>query len=78
MLELTDESGDEITAVGPLALSSVGERVEITGEWTEHKAYGRQFKARKLKPFLRPIWARLSTILAAGLSVAWARLRRGI
>ena len=38
VLELTDESGDEITAVGPLALSSVGERGEITGERTEHKA----------------------------------------
>ena len=67
VLELTDESGDEITAVGPLALSSVGERVEITGEWTEHKAYGRQFKAREIKTLSPANLGALINYLGSGL-----------
>lgn len=67
VLELTDESGDEITAVGPLALSTVGERVEITGEWTEHKAYGRQFKAREIKTLSPANLGALINYLGSGL-----------
>ncbi len=49
VMELVDGDGDEITAVGPLPLCSVGERVELSGTWTAHKTYGRQFKAEGSK-----------------------------
>lgn len=45
VLELSaEETGDTFTAVGPLALALDGERLELSGEWTEHKEYGKQFK----------------------------------
>ena len=45
VLELSTEDGVDFTAVGPLALAMDGERLELSGEWTEHKEYGKQFKA---------------------------------
>ena len=47
VLELIDESGDEITAVGGMPSAAVGERIELEGEWTEHRAYGVQFKVKE-------------------------------
>lgn len=45
VLELSaEENGDTFTAVGPMALALDGERLELSGEWTEHKEYGKQFK----------------------------------
>ena len=46
VLELVDAAGDEITAVGPLPLANVGERIEVSGAWTEHPTYGRQLRAQ--------------------------------
>ena len=44
VLELAD--GDEyITAVGIMPMISVGDCVELTGNYTEHRSYGRQFAA---------------------------------
>ena len=45
VLELVDDQGDEITAVGPMLAAAVGERIEVTGDWNEHRSYGMQFKA---------------------------------
>lgn len=45
VLELIDDDGGEITAVGPLAAAAVGEGIKVTGEWSEHRSYGMQFKA---------------------------------
>lgn len=45
VLELSGEDSEEFTAVGPLALVLDGERLELTGEWTVHHEYGKQFKA---------------------------------
>ena len=42
---LTVRSGrNELTVVGTLPELSPGEQAVFTGEWTEHKSYGRQFK----------------------------------
>ena len=45
VLELSD-GGDFITAVGSMPLASVGDRVALTGVFTEHRSYGRQFAAQ--------------------------------
>ena len=78
VLELADETGEEVTAVGPLPLASVGERVELEGDWTEHRAYGRQFKAescRTLAPAtLESLVSYLSSGLIKGVGDSTARL----
>lgn len=67
VLELLDEEGDEITAVGEMPLAGVGERIELTGDWTEHKAYGRQFKAATCKTLAPATLTALKNYLASGL-----------
>ncbi|MEL7610035.1 MAG: ATP-dependent RecD-like DNA helicase [Bacillota bacterium] len=67
VLELVDASGDEITAVGTLPLACVGESVELSGEWTEHRAYGMQFKADSYKSLSPATLAALKSYLASGL-----------
>ncbi|HWR19685.1 MAG TPA: ATP-dependent RecD-like DNA helicase [Clostridia bacterium] len=78
VLELADETGEEVTAVGLLPLTNVGERIELEGEWTEHRAYGRQFKAescRTLAPAtLEALISYLSSGLIKGVGDSTARL----
>ena len=44
VIEAENDGGEEFTAVGSLALIMEGERVELSGEWTVHPGYGKQFK----------------------------------
>ncbi|NCB30798.1 MAG: ATP-dependent RecD-like DNA helicase [Clostridia bacterium] len=67
VLELTDQRGEEITAVGEMPLAGVGERIELSGEWTEHRAYGRQFRAVESKLLAPATLAALKNYLASGL-----------
>ncbi len=67
VLELVDAEGDEITAVGPLPLCSVGERVELSGSWTSHKTYGRQFKAESSRTLAPATLHALVNYLGGGL-----------
>lgn len=46
VIEAECENGDDFTAVGGLALVMEGERVELSGEWTVHPGYGKQFKVQ--------------------------------
>lgn len=39
-----------ITVIGPLAHLEVGDHAEVSGEWTEHRQYGRQLRARTATP----------------------------
>ena len=45
VLELSD-GDDYITAVGIMPQVSAGDSVELTGSFTEHRSYGRQFSAK--------------------------------
>ncbi len=45
VLHLSDASGDDICVVGTLPGVSVGEELKLTGSYTTHPVYGRQFKA---------------------------------
>lgn len=49
VIEAENDEGDDITAVGNLALVMEGERVELSGEWTVHPGYGKQFKVEAFK-----------------------------
>lgn len=42
--------GEEITVVGTLAGANIGENLELTGEYTNHSLYGKQFKISSYAP----------------------------
>ncbi|MEL7601980.1 MAG: ATP-dependent RecD-like DNA helicase, partial [Bacillota bacterium] len=67
VLELIDETGTETAAVGVLPLCSPGERVELTGNYVEHKSYGRQFKADSCVIIAPASLSALQNYLASGL-----------
>ncbi|MBQ6693071.1 MAG: ATP-dependent RecD-like DNA helicase, partial [Clostridia bacterium] len=67
VLELTDADGDEITAVGPLPLANVGERIELSGSWADHPTYGRQFKAASSRTLAPATLTTLVSYLGSGL-----------
>lgn len=39
-----EDQKDLVTVVGVFPVISIGERVALSGEWTDHRDYGRQFK----------------------------------
>ncbi len=43
VLEIVDADNDLITAVGNIPMASEGECVELRGQWTYHKEFGKQF-----------------------------------
>ncbi len=45
VLEISD-GDDYITAVGNMPMVSAGDTVELTGSYTEHRSYGRQFSVK--------------------------------
>lgn len=67
VLELVDAAGDEITAVGPLPLANVGERIEVSGAWTEHPTYGRQLRAQGCRVLAPATLTALINYLGSGL-----------
>jgi len=49
VLRLHCEDGQTVTVVGTIPLPSVGERLMVTGKWSSHQSYGRQFEAEFLE-----------------------------
>ena len=49
VLRLRCAGGDTVTVVGTIPLPSVGERLMVTGKWSSHPSYGRQFEAEFLE-----------------------------
>ena len=49
VLRLRCGAGEAVTVVGTIPLPSVGERLMVTGRWTSHQSYGRQFEAEFLE-----------------------------
>ena len=52
VLRLNCETGQTVTVVGTIPLPSVGERLMVTGKWSNHANYGRQFEAEFLERLL--------------------------
>jgi exodeoxyribonuclease V alpha subunit len=44
------DSGEKMVLVGPIAHLAIGERAEVSGEWTEHERFGRQLQVRSARP----------------------------
>ena len=49
VLRLNVGVGQTVTVVGTIPLPAVGERLMVTGKWSSHSSYGRQFEAEFLE-----------------------------
>jgi len=49
VLRMECEDGQTVTVVGTIPLPFVGERLMVTGKWSSHPSYGRQFEAEFLE-----------------------------
>ena len=49
VLRLSVGGGQTVTVVGTIPLPAVGERLMVTGKWSTHASYGRQFEAEFLE-----------------------------
>ena len=49
VLRLEVGGGETVTVVGTIPLPAVGERLMVTGKWSVHASYGRQFEAEFLE-----------------------------
>ncbi len=52
VLKLDSEDGALVTVVGTIPAAVAGERMIVTGKWTTHSAYGKQFEAEFLERLL--------------------------
>ena len=52
VLRLSCADGQTVTVVGTIPLPAVGERLMVTGRWSTHSSYGRQFEAEFLERML--------------------------
>ena len=48
VLRLRCADGQTVTVVGTIPMPSPGERLMVTGRWTTHASFGRQFEAEFL------------------------------
>ncbi|MBQ9832934.1 MAG: ATP-dependent RecD-like DNA helicase [Clostridia bacterium] len=67
VLELVDDSGDEIVVVGSMPLASVGEKIIAEGDYVEHRAYGLQFRAQSSRTKAPATLSALISYLSCGL-----------
>ena len=64
----TERSGpDLLTVVGPLLGAQVGETLRLTGRWTSHPRYGRQFEVRSYSTLLPATIQGIQRYLGSGL-----------
>ena len=49
VLRLNCDHGQAVTVVGTIPMPSVGERLMVTGKWSTHSSYGKQFEAEFLE-----------------------------
>ena len=49
VLRMQCEDGQTVTVVGTIPKPSVGERLLVTGRWSSHQSYGKQFEAEFLE-----------------------------
>ncbi len=49
VLRLRCQDGQTVTVVGTIPMPAVGERLMVTGRWSAHQSYGKQFEAEFLE-----------------------------
>jgi len=77
VLRLLEDCGELVTVVGTIPMAVAGERLVVTGTWTAHPAYGRQFTAEFLERLMpqtsREILAYLSARTVKGIGPVTAQ-----
>src|SRR5512132_4280706 len=63
----TDRSSDLLTVVGPLLRAQPGERLRLSGRWTSHPQYGRQFEVQSYETVLPATVQGIRRYLGSGL-----------
>jgi exodeoxyribonuclease V alpha subunit len=61
-----EDSGEPVTFVGSFSELPAGELVDVTGEWRNHRKYGRQFDAQIVMPVVPTTAGGIENYLAAG------------
>lgn len=65
VIKLQSEDGALITVVGTIPVPAAGERLIVTGKWTTHTSYGRQFEAEFLERLLPDSTAEILAYLSS-------------
>lgn len=65
VLRLRCQDGQTVTVVGTIPLPAVGERLMVTGKWSNHSSYGRQFEAEFLERLLPQTTAEILSYLSS-------------
>lgn len=65
VLRLTLDDRQTVTVVGTIPLPAVGERLMVTGKWSTHTSYGRQFEAEFLERLMPQTSVEIVTYLSS-------------
>ena len=65
VLRLVTDSGPTVTVVGTIPMPSVGEKLMVTGIWSSHPSYGKQFEAEFLERMLPQTTNEILTYLSS-------------
>ncbi len=65
VLRLRTDDGQTVTTVGTIPLPAVGERLMVTGKWSPHSSYGRQFEAEFLERLMPQSATEILTYLSS-------------
>ena len=65
VLRLSCDDGQTVTVVGTIPLPAVGERLMVTGNWSSHASYGKQFEAEFLERLLPQTGAEILSYLSS-------------
>ena len=65
VLRLRCQDGQMVTVVGTIPLPAVGERLMVTGRWSAHQSYGKQFEAEFLERLMPQTKAEILSYLSS-------------
>ena len=65
VLRLRCDTGDTVTVVGTIPMAAVGERLMVTGRWSSHQNYGKQFEAEFLERLMPQTRAEIVSYLSS-------------
>ena len=65
VLRLSCDDGQTVTVVGTIPLPAVGEKLMVTGKWSSHQSYGKQFEAEFLERLLPQTGAEILSYLSS-------------
>jgi len=65
VLRLQCQDGQTVTVVGTIPLPAIGERLMVTGKWSSHPSYGKQFDAEFLERLLPETSAEITAYLSS-------------